>query len=353
MASVAGEHETTTTPLAETDQVIAAIRSGDATAFALLAERYRRQLHVHCYRMLGSVDDAQDVVQETLLRAWRSRETFEGRSLFRTWLYRIATNVCLNAIERTPRRVMPQDVAQPVRSDFDPSHARSEPPVDLEMPWVQPYPDRLLEPAAPSETGPESIVASRQTIELAFIRALQQLSPKPRATLILRDVLGWSAQETADLLATSVQAVNAALLRARSTMKRDHGVAPVTTLSQNERTLLQRFMDAWERKDPQALTKLLSDDVRWAMPPAPLWFEGRATMARVFELFPLERLGDFRIVGTAANLQPAAAGYLRAYGDSDFRLTGVTVLGIENDEIVELTTFAKPLVAAFKLPATL
>jgi RNA polymerase sigma-70 factor (ECF subfamily) len=350
---VSRDNENTTARATEDDQVIAAIRSGDASAFAALAERYRRRLLVHCYRMLGSVNDAEDVVQDTLLRAWRSRETFEGRSLFRTWLYRIATNACLNAIDRTPRRVMPQDVAQPVTPDFHASHARSQPPVDLEIPWVQPYPDRLLEPVAPTETGPESITVSRQTIELAFIRALQQLPSKPRATLILRDVLGWSAKETAALLDTSVQAVNASLLRARSTMKSVRRAAPVTALSENERMLLQRFMDAWERKDAQALTRLLRDDVRWAMPPAPLWFQGRATLARVFELFPLERQGDFRIIATSANLQPAAAGYLRAHGDADFRLTGVTVLRIEGTEIAELTTFAKPLVSAFQLPATL
>jgi RNA polymerase sigma-70 factor, ECF subfamily len=350
---VSDTNESTTTQVLETDQVSASIRDGDWSAFASLAERYRRQLLVHCYRMLGSADDAEDLVQETLLRAWRSRETFEGRSLFRTWLYRIATNACLNAIERTPRRVVPQDVAQPVTADFDASQARSQPPMDLEIPWLQPLPDRLLEPAAPPEKGPESIMVSRQTIELAFIRALQQLQPKPRATLILRDVLGWSAKETADLLDTTVQAVNAALLRARSAVKRDRDSTPLTSLTDAERTLLRRFMEAWERKDAHALTELLRDDVRWAMPPAPLWFQGRATMARVFELFPLERLGDFRVIATSANLQPAAAGYLRAQGAPDFTLTGVTVLTVEGDEIAELTTFARPLVSAFGLPVTL
>jgi RNA polymerase sigma-70 factor (ECF subfamily) len=155
--------------------VLAAVRTGDASAFTALAERYRRQLRVHCYRMLGSVDDAEDLVQETFLRAWRGREGFEGRSLFHTWLYRIATNACLNALERTPRRVMPQDVAPPVTASTDASEARAEPPWAPETPWLQACPDHLLEPAAPSETEPDSIVVSREAIELAFLAALQHL----------------------------------------------------------------------------------------------------------------------------------------------------------------------------------
>jgi RNA polymerase sigma-70 factor (ECF subfamily) len=343
---------------AEEAAVMNAVRTGDASAFAALAERYRRQLHVHCYRMLGSVDDAEDLVQETFLRAWRGREGFEGRSLFRTWLYSIATNACLNALERAPRRVMPQDVAPPVTAHTDASEARAEPPWAPEIPWLQPYPDDLLELTAPSETEPDAVVVSRETIQLAFLLALQHLPPRQRAILILREVLGWSAKETAALLETTVQSVNGALQRARATMRTrlpagQDVQAPATALAATERVLLRRFMDAWEQKDAQALTALLRDDARWAMPPAPLWFDGRAAIARLFELFPLERLGDIRMVTAAANRQPAVAGYVRREGESVFRLTGLMVLRMEGDQIAEVTSFSPPLISAFRLPPTL
>jgi RNA polymerase sigma-70 factor (ECF subfamily) len=348
----------TTSAETEVAAVLAAVRSGDAATFAALAERYRRQLHVHCYRMLGSIDDAEDVVQETFLRAWRGRAGFEGRSLFRTWLYRIATNACLNALERAPRRVMPQDVAAPVTANTDASEARAEPPWAPEIPWLHPYPDHLLEPAAPRETEPDAVVVSRETIELAFLMALQRLPAKQRAILILRDVLGWSAKETAALLDTSVQSVNGALLRARSTIQTRRlagrqDVTPASAPTAAERALLQRYMDAWERKDARALTALLREDARWAMPPAPLWFDGRAAIARLFELFPIERLGDVRMVATGANRQPAAAAYIRRQGESAYRLAGLTVLRIQDGEIAELTTFSPALISAFGLPQAL
>jgi RNA polymerase sigma-70 factor (ECF subfamily) len=348
----------TATTQSEAAAVVAAARSGDASAFAALAERYRRPLHVHCYRMLGSVEDAEDLVQETFLRAWRGREGFEERSLFRTWLYRIATNACLNALERAPRRVMPQDVAPPVTAATDASEARAEPPWAPEIPWLQPYPDDLLEPAAPSETEPDAVVVSRETIQLAFLAALQHLPPRQRAILILREVLGWSSKETATLLDTSVQSVNAALQRARSTLRTrlppgSYDLAPTTALTAVERALLQRFMEAWERKDAHALTALLREDARWAMPPAPLWFDGRAAIVRLFELFPIERLGDIRMVATAANRQPAVATYIRRHGESAYRLTGLTVLRTDGEEIAEVTTFSPALVSAFRLPPTL
>jgi RNA polymerase sigma-70 factor (ECF subfamily) len=338
--------------------VLDAVRRGDAPTFAALAERYRRQLHVHCYRMLGSMDEAEDLVQETFLRAWRARRDFEGRSLFRTWLYRIATNACLNAVARAPRRIMPQDVAPPVTASTDASEASAEPPWAPELPWLHPYPDQLLEPAAPRETEPDAVAVSRETIELAFLIALQHLPRRQRAILILRDVLGWSAAETAALLETSVQSVNAALQRARSTMRARqpagrHEVASTMEPTAVERNLLQRYMDAWEGKDAQALTALLAEDARWAMPPAPLWFEGRAAIARLFELFPIERLGDIRMVAAGANRQPAAAAYIRRHGDSVYRLAGLTVLRVEGGEIAELTTFSPELLSAFRLPPTL
>jgi RNA polymerase sigma-70 factor (ECF subfamily) len=342
----------------EESAVLAAIRNGDDSAFAALAERYRRQLQVHCYRMLGSADDAADLVQETFLRAWRGRTRFEGRSLFRTWLYRIATNACLNALERAPPRVLPQDVAPPVTAQTDASQARSEPPWAPEIPWLQPYPDHLLEPAAPSDTGPHAMVVSRESIALAFLAALQHLPPKQRAILILCDVLEWSAKETAELLETSVASVNGALQRARATLRTrvpegERGEASTGELSAEESALLQRFIEAWERKDADALTALMREDARWSMPPAPLWFDGRAAIARLFELFPITRLGDVRLVPTAANRQPAAATYIRPKDQDSYRLTGLTVLRTDGAAIAEMTTFSPILINRFSLPPTL
>ena len=292
------------------EAVLEAVRAGDEAAFVTLAERYRRQLHVHCYRMVGSIDDAEDMVQETFLRAWRARAGFEGRSLIRTWLYRIATNACLSALERAPRRVMPQDVAPPVTADTDASEARAQPTWAPEIPWLQPYPDNLLEPAAPTEEEPEAAAVSRETIELVFLAALQHLPPRQRAILILRDILDWSAKETASVLDTSVASVNSAHQRARATMRamqptgRAAEIPPATPTDQ-ERTTLHTFMQAWECADAQRMTALLREDARWAMPPARLWFDGRAAIVRLYELFPIDWHGRaFRMVPTAANRQP-------------------------------------------------
>ena len=339
----------TTEPDAEEAAALSAIRGGDEGAFATLAERYRRQLRVHCYRMLGSFDDAEDLVQETLLRAWRARVGFEGRSLFRTWLYRIATNACLNALEKAPRRVLPQDVAPPVTADSDPSGARAQPPWAPEIPWLQPYPDALLEP--------ESAAVARETIELVYLAAVQHLPPRQRAVLILRDALEWSAQETAALLETSVASVNSALQRAHATMRARLPAGNAKTRAvptAEEHALLQRFMSAWEQADAAALTALLRDDARWAMPPAPLWFDGRGAIEMLFRLFPISALGGrVRMVPTAANRQPAAAAYLQKSGESTARLISLNVLRMEGGAIAEVTTFSPALLRGFTLPPTL
>jgi RNA polymerase sigma-70 factor, ECF subfamily len=345
---------------APTDEAgtLAAMRGGDADAFAAVTEPYRLQLHVHCYRMLGSFDEAEDMVQETMLRAWRGRHSFEGRSLLRTWLYRIATNACLTALERSPRRVMPSDVVPPVTVATDPSQARDTPPWRPELPWLQPYPDDLLEPAASADTEPDAAVISRETMELTFLTALQHLPPRQRAVLILSDVLGWSAKEVAGILEMSIAAVNSALQRARSTMRtqlpagRQEWVSRVPR-SEDEQAILKSFMDAWERSDATLLTELLREDARWAMPPAALWFDGRLAIARLFEFYPMDRQGDFRMVPTAANRQPAAASYLRPVGESEYRLVALNVLRIEHGTIAEVTTFAPSLCRAFHLPQTL
>lgn len=337
---------------------LAALHGGDDAAFAAVTEPYRRQLHVHCYRMLGSFDDAEDMVQATMLRAWRGRRSFEGRSLLRTWLYRIATNACLNALERSPRRVTPSDVVPPVTAATDTSQARDTPPWRPELPWLQPYPDHLLEPAAPSDMEPEVVVISRETIELTFLAALQHLPPKQRAVLLLSDVLGWSAREVAGILEMTVAAVNSARQRARSTMRTQlpagrqewNATGP---RSVDEQAVLKSYMDAWERADAALLTNLLRDDARWAMPPAALWFDGRLAIERLFDLYPIGWQGDFRMVPTAANRQPAAAAYLRVTGESEYRLVSINVLRIEDGKIAEVTTFAPSLCRAFGLPDTL
>jgi RNA polymerase sigma-70 factor (ECF subfamily) len=329
-----------------------AVRRGDAAAFVALAERYRRQLHVHCYRMLGSVEDAEDLVQETMLRAWRGRVGFEGRSVFRTWLYRIATNACLNALERRPRRI--------TSPEFGP--AGRDPHTDLipspELPWLQPYPDHLLEPTAPTEAEPEAIVVTRETIELSFLAAIQHLPPRQRAILILRDVLGWSAHQSADLLDTSVAAVKSSLQRARATMRRRLPPrrldwASASALSDEERVVLRRYMEVYERQDAAALIALLREDARQTMPPVPTWFDGRDMVIAVKTWwFGPAKEGDFRVLPTAANRQPAAAIYLRRHGDDLFRLVAMEVLRIEDGLIVEIDSFLADLIRPFDLPVT-
>jgi len=347
---------------------LTAARGGDQAAFTALAERYRGQLRVHCYRMLGSFDDAEDMVQETMLRAWRSREAFEGRSLFRTWLYRIATNACLNAIERAPPRLLPVDLVAPVTAAAtEPTDSPpSQPPIAPEIPWLQPYPDAQLETVATERTGPEATVEARETIELAFVAALQHLPGRQRAILILAEVVGWSAREIAAMLELSVPAVTSALQRAHTTLRarlppdrqgrqqnwRQKG-APSAAITDEQRAVLQRFMSAWEQNDPAALTSLLREDARWSMPPAPLWFEGRAAIANMLRLFPPGWRGrQFKLIATGANRQPAAAAYLRESGEQRYRLSGVLVLRIEGGSIADITTFGPALCARFGLPET-
>ena len=310
--------------------------------FATLAERHRRELHVHCYRMLASFDEAEDAVQETLLRAWRGREGFDGSSLLRAWLYRIATNVCLDLIRRRTRRA---------RVTAIPSFA--------EVPWLQPYPDRLLDEVAPSADQPDAVAIDRETIELTFLAAMQVLPPRQRAALILRDVLGWPAADTAALLETSVAAANSALQRARATMqahlpaRRSEWSAGEP--SADERALLDRFIDAHQRCDAVAALAVASEDIRVTMPPAPYCFEGLAMVAALIEraFAPETRDGDWRLVPTRANRMPAAASYLRRPGDSQFRAFKLDVLRIEDGAIAEITTFGYALFGAFGLPPTL
>jgi RNA polymerase sigma-70 factor, ECF subfamily len=324
------------------------------SAFAVLFERHRRELQVHCYRMLGSLEDSEDLVQETFLRAWRKRASFgaDGRSSFRAWLYRIATNACLDVLRSRPRRVLlPQGTAA-----GDPA-APPAPPADL--PWLQPYPDRLLEPVSPAQDEPAAVVVARETIELAFIAAIQHLPPRQRAVLILRDVLGWSAKDAAALLELSVAAVNSALQRARATLRDRLGErrtewARSAQPSAQERELLRRYVDAHERVDADALAALLREDARLTMPPHPTWYAGReAILIAVRQGFDPE-FGHLRTLVAAANRQPAAAHYLRRPGESEHRPLALDVLRIDGERVAEITSFVFPgLFPTFGLPEKL
>jgi RNA polymerase sigma-70 factor, ECF subfamily len=324
------------------------------SAFAALLERHRRELQVHCYRMLGSLEDAEDLVQETFLRAWRKRASFSagGLSAFRAWLYRIATNACLDVLRSRPRRVLPPQVGKAGDPTAPPS-----PPADL--PWLQPYPDRLLEPIAPGQDEPAAVVVARETIELAFIAAIQHLPPRQRAVLILRDVLGWPAKDTASLLEASVGSVNSALQRARATLRDRLGErrtdwARPSEPSQEERELLRRYVDAHERADADALAELLRDDARLTMPPHPTWYAGReAILIATRQGFDPE-FGHIRTLIAAANSQPAAAHYLRRPGESEYRPLALDVLRIEGGRVAEINSFVFPgLFPAFGLPPKL
>src|SRR5439155_13016961 len=323
----------------------------EESAFAALFERHRAELRGHCYRMLGSFEDSEDLVQETFLRAWRKRASFgsDGRSSFRAWLYRIATNACLDVLRSRPRRVLPPDVA----AAGDPA-APPSPPADL--PWLQPYPDRLLEPISPAEDEPGAVVVARETIELAFIAAIQHLPPRQRAVLILRGVLGWSAKETGSLLEVSVASVNSALQRARATLRDRLGErrtewARSSEPSEEERELLQRYVDAHERADADALAQLLREDARLTMPPHPVWYAGRKAILIASEKGFEPEFGRLRSLAAAANPQPAAAHSVPPPGASEYRPLALDVLRIDGGRIAEITSFVSPeLFPAFGLP---
>ena len=307
----------------------------DEATFADHTERHRRELQLHCYRMLGSLDESEDLVQETFLRAWRRRETYAGRASFRAWLYRIATNACLDALERRPRR-----------------------PQAAEVPWLQPYPDALLEGIPASDDGPDAMVVAKETVELAFLVAIQHLPPRPRAVLILRDVLGWPARDTADLLETSVASVNSALQRARGGLKehlperRNEWTGEPT---EAQRALLDRYIEASERGDASGIAETLSEDVRFSMPPQPGTWQGRdAVVGGWLEGgFGTEEFGRFRCVLTRANGQPAVANYLCKPGDDTYRAMALDVLRLEDGAIAEIVTFDGDVFETFGLAPAL
>lgn len=310
-------------PHPESATIVAAVREGDEAAFTAATSRYRRELQVHCYRMLGSFADAEDMVQETFLRAWRRRETFQGKGL-RAWLYAIATNGCLDFLEARQQRTLTGDLPEA------PPH----------IPWLQPYPDRLL---APRQEEPEAVMVSRETIELAYLVALQYLPPRQRAVLILSDVLEWSAKEAAELLEMTVASVNSALQRARETLREHRRPAkPGPEPDEETRALLDRYVAATERADVKGLAALLREDVRQSMPPEPFTCAGRDRVVAswVEGGFGTESFGALRCIVTRVNRMPAVACYVRKPGEQQYLPLAVDVLDIEDGAIVEITTFA-------------
>jgi RNA polymerase sigma-70 factor (TIGR02960 family) len=326
------------------------------TEFGALTEQYRREIQVHCYRMTGSYDESEDLVQETFLRAWRARDGFQGRASARTWLYRIATNAGLDLLRRTARR--PQRY-EPVPGM---NHGDGEPPTRIT--WLQPYPDDET-PLTEEHEQPESAAVSRETLELVLLAAIQHLPPRQRAALVLRDALGLTAAETAEALETSVASVNSALQRARPTLRahlpRERSDWRATVPTEAQQAVLDRYMAAVGRLDFAAMAELLTEDVTLTMPPNPFWFVGRDAIidfVRV-SLDPASPmfLGHWRSLPTRANGQQAAAHYVRRPGTSVYRAQVLDVLRFTDqghgDRIAEITSFEPHLFPAFGLPLRL
>ena len=333
-------------------ELLASARRGDQRAFELLGERHRREVYLHCYRMLGSLHDAEDVVQETFLRAWRSIRGFEGRASFRAWLYRIATNTCLNALASRgrSRRILPYDRAPP--ADAMP---QGSPASDVD--WLEPWPDSLQETVEDEAAAPDVRYEMREAIRLAFIAAIQHLPPRQRAVLLLRDVMGWSARESAALLDTSVASVNGALQRARATMRGRYTRAEPTisgTITDEQYALLDRYRRSWENADVSAFVELLQEDAVITMPPWPQWYAGREAIGRFFSwTFRPEGHAPFRLKRITANAQPAFAFYGQ-WPDQEWRAHSIQVITLDGNTISAMTSFVSPeLFPAFGLPPRL
>ena len=320
-------------------------RAGDREAFAALVAPHRSELQVHCYRMLGSIQDAEDAVQETLLAAWVGLAGFEGRSSVRTWLYRIATNRCLNALRAGSRR--------PVAASPLPAPA-PEPTRLGEVPWLQPYPDALLDGLPDTAPGPEARYESREAVSLAFVTAMQLLPPSQRAVLLLRDVLGYPARETADLLGRSEDSVNNLLRRARATLA-DRPAAPVRPrlTDEDEREVLDRFVTAFTSYDVDELIALMTDDVWVRMPPLPFEYHGQDAARRFFTAIDGHRRGLARLEPVRTNRQPAWGEYVRDPITGRLHLTGVLVVALVGDRIAEVTHFETTVASWLGLPRSL
>ncbi|SCG75367.1 RNA polymerase, sigma subunit, ECF family [Micromonospora coxensis] len=329
---------------------LARARDGDARAFTELVAPLRRELHAHCYRMLGSTHDADDALQEALLRAWRGLPRFEGRSSLRSWLYTVSTRTCLDLLAGRNRRALPVDL-----SPASDRAVRDDAPA-TDVAWLGPYPDAGL-PDSPA--APHARYEQREAVELAFVAALQHLPGNQRAALLLFEVLGFSAAEIATMMATSVTSVNSALARARRVVA-DRVPAPSQhrTLRRLDDARLRRLVDGYatalENGDAEALVALLTEDVTWSMPPMPHWYRGLDAVVDFAREVPLTRCGQWRHLPTSANGQPALACYLRRGTDGPFLAWSVNVLTVRDDRISEVTSFVGPdHVIAFGLPASL
>ncbi|HEX7297958.1 MAG TPA: sigma-70 family RNA polymerase sigma factor [Solirubrobacteraceae bacterium] len=326
----------TGTPALERE-LLGAAQRGDEGAYRRLVEPHRRELHAHSYRMLGSVHDAEDALQDALLRAWRGLSRFDGRGSLRAWLYKIATNTCLDMIARRPKRVLPVDHGPAA----DPSEGPGEPLV--ESVWVEPYPDEKLG-IEDGFAAPEARYEQRESLELAFIAALQHLPARQRAVLILREVLGYSAQEVADLLETTVASVNSALQRARAAAEdrlpeRSQQATLRALGDQALAEIVDGYVEAWQRGDIEAVVSMLTEDATFAMPPLATWFGGRDAIAAFLAGWPLSGLWRWRPVQVRANGQVALAFYSWDDDDEAFRPFALNVFTLRGDRISDITAF--------------
>jgi RNA polymerase sigma-70 factor, ECF subfamily len=338
------------TSLPQEQELLAAARAGDEDAFARIAGAYRTELHAHCYRMLASVHDAEDAFQETLLRAWRGLARFESRSSLRTWLYTIATNVCLDAIARRPKRVLPVDYGPASEPGADPGTPL------VESVWIEPYPDEEIG-LEDGYLAPEASYEQREAIELAFVAALQHLPAKQRAVLILREVLGFSAAEVSESLETTVASVNSALQRARKTVSEK---TPERSQQQTLRALgdtrirelVDAYVDAWARGDVDAVRALLTEDAIFSMPPWPMWWRGRDTIAG-FAAEAVEFCAPARAIPLRVNGQPAVAYYSLDAETGLHSPAALDVFTLDGEHISDLTAFVggSELFTGFGLPA--
>ncbi len=327
--------------------LVLAAEAGDQMAFDTLVGAYRRELLVHCYRMLGSFHDAEDLVQETLLRAWEKRATLTSPGSYRAWLYRIATNLCLNTLTRVPRRSLPPDT-HPQSDPTRPVLPRLREPI-----WLEPFPDELL---ADQYSDPEDRALQRERITLAFLVALQRLTPTQRAILLLREVLEWPAVEVAEWLHLSVPAVNSALQRARRALHQLHegSEAPLALPSPHVHTLLDRYMALWEQADTPGLVALLREDAWFTMPPLPAWFQGRAAITTLLSTRIFTPGRQWRLLPTRANGSPAFGLYRREAGADVYQLFGLVVLGVVGEQIGSLVAFLELSgLSSFTLPPIL
>ncbi len=335
------------TSMDEQSELLRRAKAGDQRAFEQLVEPYQREILVHCYRILGSFEDAEDMAQETLLRVWNRIDTFEGRSSLRTWLYKIATNACLDALDSRRVRGLPRELY----GRGDPKEPL--PPPLQETTWIEPFPDEMID-GQPS-AYPEAVYEVRESITLAFLAALQKLPGRQRAALLLHDVMGWSSDETAEILDMTTVAVNSALQRARETMKQpSERKSTSSRLNEELSALLRRYVAAWESADSAALVAVLREDVALTMPPLPVWFGGRADVKTFLDGFLFQSRSPFkvRLEALRANGSPAFAVYqMDAAGT--YRAAALHILTLENGEISEVNdflTFDGQLFVKFRLP---